>query len=121
MIAALELSDRLLEACKNGTHRDGNAPVMVCKGRRQEDIPDGCAARFEAAGRPHADHQVWLELVHSQVRCDSCRHSAHIVHTMQLALACISVACCPVRTGRIWCKRVKTGGTIPHHCEPHGQ
>lgn len=61
---------------------------MIGIGCCNEDIANGCAARLKAARCANADHQVWFELVHSQVGCDGCWDCSHIVYTMQLAFPC---------------------------------
>ena len=63
---------------------------MVGKARCYIHITNGGTPRLEAPSCSYADDQVGPVLLDSQVGGQGCRHSAHIVHTMDAALACVA-------------------------------
>jgi hypothetical protein len=64
--------------------------VVVGELRGYVNIPNLAALGFESPSSAQADHKVWLQGLDCQVCCQSSRHCAHIIHSMDLALAYMS-------------------------------
>jgi len=76
------------------THWDGYPSVVICEGSCQEYIPYCSSLCFEAACCAYADDKIRVKLMHSQIGCHCCWHSAHIVYAVHLALACRTIHSC---------------------------